>query len=230
MPVSSMRRYVLLIFAALLPLAALAVSTAPVFAQSYCGVQVGSMAASMQYYGSNYYGQNNPWNIRLTVPISMGCPNSGGSLWTVGNIYDTVANTNLGSANVAMNAYNGYYSGQLVFTLPPSVIEHLLQIQISVYNGYGYGQYGSLVASSSPTVTIHSSSSYYNGSTNPYNSYNNGYPQYCYYQNGYMYCYYPTYYYYYSSPSYYTSSCFNGQAITYYNGAYHYVTCYHHHR
>jgi len=43
-----------------------------------------------------------------------------------------------------------------------------------------------------------------------------------------MYCYYSTrYYYHYSSPYYYTSSCSNGQAIIYYNGAYYAESCYH---
>jgi hypothetical protein len=221
----------LLIFAALLPLAAVAATGRPVFAQPYCGVQVGSVAASTQYYGSSYYGQTNPpWSIRLTVPISLGCQNIGGQLWAIGNVYDAVANTNLGSANIVMNPNNGYYySAQLVFILPPSVIEHLLKVQISVYSGYSYGQYGSLIATTSPTVTIHSTN-YYNAPTNPYTGYNNGYAEYCSYQNGYMYCYYPSYYYYYSSPYYYTSNCFNGQATIYYNGAYHYVGCYHHHR
>jgi hypothetical protein len=179
----------------------------------------------MQYSGGNYYGPSNPWNTQLTVPISLSCPNTGAQLWAVGNVYDTVANTNLGSSNIAMNSNNGYYSGQLVFTLPPSVIEHLLQVQISVYSSYNYGQYGSLVATTSPTFTI-DSNNYYYAPTNPYNGYYNGHPSYCYYQNGYMYCYYQSYYYSYSSPYYYMSSCFNGQAIIYYNGAYHNVNCY----
>jgi hypothetical protein len=239
-----MRYHVLLALAVLLPLAAAAASTGTVFAQS-CGIQIGSVSATTQYSGSYYYGMNSPWNIQMTVPISTSCPNQGGQLWAVGNVYDTVANTNVGSNNIIMNMNNGYPSGQLVFTVPPSVIEHLLQVQISVYNSYNNGQYSGLVATSSPTVTIHSSSPssyYYNAPSNSYsysNSYYNGNPTgyyngyYYYSNNGNYYYYYPYSYYYYSSyPSYYSGgSCWNGQTIVYYNGAYYYASCYsyHHH-
>jgi len=217
------RHYLLLAFALLLPLAAVAASTGTVFGQS-CGVQVGSMVAT-QYSGGNYYGQNDPYSIQLTVPISMSCPTSGVQLWAVGNAYDTVTNANLGSNNIMMNANNGYYSGQLVFTVPSSVVGHQLQVQIQVYNNYTNGQYAGLVATSSPTLTIKLSNSY--PSTGSY-SYYNGYQNGCY--NGYYYYYgyssyyscnsgYPYYsypYYYYSSPTY------------YYHYGYHYG--YHYHR
>ncbi len=72
-------------------------------------------------------------------------------MWAVGNAYDTVANTNLGSASTAINSNGGYNSGQLVFTLPPSVVEHALQISITVYGNYNNGQYGSVVGSTSQT-------------------------------------------------------------------------------
>jgi hypothetical protein len=231
-----MRNYALLSLAVLLPLAVVAASSGLVFAQYSCPVQVSTASASTRYYGSNAYGPNNPWNIQMTMPISMSCPYMGGSygqLWAVGNVYDTVTNTNVGSNNIVMNSNGGYYSGQLVFTLPSSVVEHMLQVSISVYSSYNNGQYGSLVATSSPTVTIHSSSLYNNNQYNnyPYSSYNSGYPNY-YYQNGYNY----PYNYYYSSPYYYQRySCFNGQAIVYYNGGYYYASCYnyyhyyHHH-
>jgi len=226
------RYYVLLAFTVLLPLAAVGASAGTVFGQS-CGVQVGSMVASTQYSGGYYYGQSNPYNIQLTVPLSMNCPNTGTPLWAVGTAYDTVTNTNLGSNNIAMNWYNGY-SGQLMFTLPSSVVYHQLQVQIQVYNSYNNGQYSGLVASSSPTVTINSSSSYQpTGSYSYYNGYPNGY------YNGYYYYYYgyPSYYYYsqgypyyyYSSPYYhYGTSCSN---VYYYNGQY-YMSCYYqyHHR
>ena len=225
-------RYLMLAFALLLPLATVAASTGTVFGQS-CGVQVGSMVATTQYSAGNYYGQNNPYSIQLTVPISMSCPTSA-QLWAVGTTYDTVTNANLGSNNIIMNANNGYYSGDLVFTVPSSVVEQQLQVQIQVYNSYNNGQYSGLVASSSPTVTINSSSSYQpTGSYSYYNGYPNGY------YNGYYYYYYgyPSYYYYsqgypyyyYSSPYYhYGTSCSN---VYYYNGQY-YMSCYYqyHHR
>ena len=239
-PILKNRYYLLLALVALIPLAAFAASIGTVFGQS-CGVQVGSMFASTQYPAGNYYAQNSPYNIQLTVPISTSCQNSGYPLWATGTVYDTVTNANLGSSNIAMNWNNGYYSGQLVFTVPVSVVAHQLQVQIQVYNGYSNGQYSGLVATSSPTVTINpggyyqptGSYSYYNGNPNGYyngyyyyygypSNYNyyNGYPYYYYYSYPYTYYYssYPyTYYYYYRS-----GSCSNGY---YYNG-YYSTSCY----
>ena len=244
----------MLAFAILLPLAAAAASAGTVYGQN-CGLQVGSMAATTQNSGS-YYGSSYPYNIQLTVPMTMSC-NAGPQVWTTGTAYDTVTNTNLGTIYVTMSSNNGYYSGQLVFNLPSSVVEHQLQVQIQVYNGYNNGQYSGLVATSSPTVTIHASSlynsnpngygnNYYNGYPGYSNSYYNGYPtgyyngyyyysyypSYSYYNNGYSY-YYPYYYYYsYSYPyySYHYSSCYNGQTIIYYNGNYYYASCYSYYR
>jgi hypothetical protein len=155
-----MRYCPLLTLAVLLPLAAVSATSGTVLAQPLCGVQVGLAAASGQYSGRYYYGPSNSWIIELTVPISLSCPTTGGQLWAVGNVYDTAANANLGSNNIVMNSNNGYYSGELVFTLPPSVFEHLLQVQISVYSSYSYGQYGSLIATTTPTFTIHSTNRY----------------------------------------------------------------------
>ncbi len=230
---------IILALALLLPLAAVGVSGGSVFAQSYCSVQVGTETATTQYYESNSYGSYSSWNIQLTLPVSASCQNMGGSLWAVGNAYDTVANTNVGSADTAINSNGGYNGGQLVFTLPPSVVEHPLQISITVYSNYNNGQYGSVVGSTSQTVTIHSNS--YSTPTYPYNnsptypsypSYYNGYPMYYYYYNGNYYYYYPSSYYHYYPSYQQVSGCYNGQAIVYYNGAYYYVSCYqyyHHH-
>ena len=207
------------------------------FAQS-CPLQVGSISAT-QYSGSSYYYGASSSNVQMTMPVSVSCPFMG-QLWAVANVYDQVTNTNVGSNNILLNS-NGadYYSGQLVFSLPYSVVEHQLQVSISVYNNYSNGQYSSLVATSSPTVTIHASSIYNNGyqynnypyyGSYPYYYYSYGYPSYYYYSNGYTYYYSPYYYYY---PSYYhsSSSCYNGQTIIYYDGAYYYASCnsYHHH-
>jgi len=204
------------------------------------------MVASTQYSG-NYYGQTNPYSIQLTVPLSTSCPSSGNLLWAVGTVYDTYSNINIGSSNAPMSLVNGYYSGQLVFAVPLSVVGHQLQVQIQVYNSYVNGQFGGLVATSSPTVTVNPSgyypptgtNGYYNGAPNGYFSnyyyyygyptYNNGYPYY-YYNNGYpSYSYpYPSYsypYYYYSSPYYhYGSGCYYGPG--YYAGCHWH---YHHH-
>jgi len=233
---------VLLAFAILLPLAAAAASAGIVYGQN-CGLQVGSMAASVLNSGS-YYGGSYPYNIQLTVPMTMSC-NAGPQVWATGTAYDTITNTNLGTNYLTMSSSNGYYSGQLVFNLPSSVVEHQMQVQIQVYNSYDNGQYSGLVATSSPTVTIHASSLYNSNSYGYSNSYYNGYPtgyyngyyyysyypSYSYYNNGYSYYYYPySYYYpyYYSYPyySYHYSSCYNGQTIIYYNGNYYYASCY----
>ena len=221
------RHYLLLTVAILIPLAVIAASSGTTFAQSVCGLQIGSTSATTQYSGSNY-GTYNQWSVQMTVPISTTCPNiGGGELWVVGNVFDTSANTNLGSANIALSPQaNDYYSGQLVFTIPPYAVSHSLQLQLSAYSSYSNGQYSSLVATSTQTVTISSNSYVYSPPTT-WTGYYNGSPEYCNYQNGNMYCYYSTGYYYYSSPYYYTSACYNGQAIIYYNGAYYAESCYH---
>ena len=246
----------MLAFAILLSTASIVVGAGSVLAQS-CGLQVGSVTGFAQYSGS-YYGSYNPYTIQLIVPLSLSCANSGNPLWAVGTVYDTVTGTSLVSNNIAIGWTNGY-SGQLTFNLPTSVVGHLLQVQVQVYNSYSNGQYGGLVATASPTVVVNPSgyyepttspgyyngypSSYYNG-YNGYYYYQPGHPSSYYYNNGnpypsYPYLSYPNYYYYYSYPSYYGGqsyyggSCFNGQAIIYYNGAYYYVSCnsyyWHHH-
>jgi len=181
------RYYVLLAFAIMLPLATVAANLGAVSAET-CGLQVGSMAANTQYSGGYYYGPSNPYSIQLTVPLSLACQNFGNPLWVVGTAYDTVTASNLGSNNIVMNWYNGYYGGQLVFQLPMSVVSHQLQIQIQVFNTYNNGQYSGLVAAASPTVTIDPTGYY-----QPYG-----------YYNGYPYGYYNGYYYYYGNPYYYS--------------------------
>jgi len=192
------RYYMLLTFAILLPLAAVAAGTVPVYGQS-CGLQVGSMVASTQNSGSYSYGT---YNVQLTVPMTMSCGNAGPQVWATGTAYDTVTNSNLGTNYAIMSGNNGYYSGQLVFNLPSSIVEHQLQVQIQVYNSYNNGQYSGLIATSSPTVTVHGNSPYY---SSPQNSYYNGYQTGCY--NGYYYYSYGGYpSYYYGYPNYYSCS------------------------
>jgi len=219
--------YLLLMIAILLPLAAFVAGAGTVFAQSSCGLQASSASATTQYPGTNY-GTYSQWSIQLTVPVSTTCPTVNGQIWVVGNVFDTYANTNIGSASTAMAQTNGYYSGQLVFTLPPSAVNHSLQLQLFAYGSYVNGQFATLLGSTTQTVTVNGNSYVYSPPT-AYTGYYNSSPEYCSYQNGYMYCYYPTsgYYYYYSSPYYYTSSCANGQAMIYYNGSYYAVDCHH---
>jgi len=202
------------------------------------------MVANTQYSGGNYYyGPNNPYNIALTVPISLSCSNAGNLLWAVGSVYDPVTNSNLGSNNIPMSWSNGYYSGQLVFAVPMSVVGHQLQVQIQVYNNYNNGQYSGLVAASSPTVTVNPSGyyqpsgsyGYYNGYPNGYYNgyyyYYNGYPSNYYYYSGYPYSSYPyySYPYYYSSPYYhYGTGCSNWNNNGYYTGCNSYNHHHHH--
>jgi len=219
--------------AILLPLAAVAASNSLVFAQASCAVQInGSATATLTNSGSNSYGYS-AGGIQLTVPVGAGCPNMGSQLWATGSVYDPTMNANVGSANGVLNSNGGYYTGQLVFSLPPSVLEHQLQVSITVYNS---AQNGAVVGTTSQTITIHGTyyppnssygntyPSYYNYPYYPYYSY--GYPSYYYYNGGYYYYYYPYYYYYGSYPNNYNGSCYNGQMLLYYNGAYYYVNCY----
>ena len=230
------RSYALLAFAMLLSTASIAVGAGNVFAQS-CGIQVGSVAGFAQYSGS-YYGSYNPYTIQLVVPLSLSCANSGNPLWAVGTVYDTITGTSLVSNNMAIGWTNGY-SGQLAFNLPTSVVGHLLQVQVQVYNSYSNGQYGGLVATASPTVVVNpgdyyepaTSYGYYNGYPNGYYNgyyYQPGYPSGYYYNNGnpypsYPYPSYPNYYYYYSYPYFQYYSCSpNG----YYANGYYSSSCY----
>jgi hypothetical protein len=180
------------------------------------------MAATTQYSGGYYYGQNNAYNVQLTVPISIGCPTTGGQLWALGYAYDTATGTNLGSNNIIMTFNNGIYSGNLVFNLPSSVVGHQLQIQIQVFNSYVNGQYGGLVATSSPTVTVNPSGNY--PSTGTY-SYYNGYPTGCY--NGYYYYSYSGYPYYYNYGYPYSCSYSYSSSYPYYYYYYSYPYYYH---
>ena len=179
-----------------------------VAAQS-CGVQVGSATTTTQ----------SP-NIQLIVPVSMTCTNASNPLWAVGTAYDTSTNANLDTNTVTMSSNNGYYSGQLVFTVPSSVAGHQVQVQVQVYNSYINGQYAGLVAATSPTLTVNASypAAYTYGSyaSSCYYGYyySNGIPYYgwygYYYSNGQLsyyscgssyYAYpYPAYYHYYYYP------------------------------
>ena len=233
----------MLAFAILFSTASIAVGAGNVFAQS-CGIQVASVTGVPQYSG-NYYGSYNPYTIQLVMPLSLSCANSGNPLWAVGTVYDTVTGTSLVSNNMAIGWTNGY-SGQLTFNLPTSVVGHLLQVQVQVYNSYSNGQYGGLVATASPTVVVNPSGyyepatslgSYFNGYPG---GYYNGYYGYYYYQPAYPsgyynnvnpylsypYTSYPNYYYYYSYPYFRYNSCSpNG----YYPNGYYPSSCYWYH-
>lgn len=128
------RNFLFLAMALLLAVSGIAAINTPAAAQSSCVTQVSyPVTAAAQYY-AQYYGA---WNIRLSTPISAACNYSTGQLYAVGYAYDTVAYANVGMAKTVLSPVNGYSNGELVFTLPPSVLGHLLQISVAVYNNGG---------------------------------------------------------------------------------------------
>lgn len=142
-----------------------------------------------------------------------------GQVRAVGYVHDSSTNTDLGSTNAILTQVNGgYFNGQLVFYLPPSVQGHTLTIAVSIYNnngayGYAYnGQYGQLLGSATITVNV----GYYYQS-----SYPNSYPNY-YDQNDYN-SHYSCYYY---PSTYYNMKHQEKYHYMYYNGNYYYQTCY----
>ena len=157
---------------------AFAGQSALVFAQT-CNASLGSSSlTSTQYYYNSYLGIN--------TPVSASCSFYGGQLYAVGDVFDTSANVDLGSVSTMLTpTYGGNtYTGQLLFSLPPSVIGHQLRIMVSVYGGqYGYGNgNGQLLATAGQMVKVNVSyqNGYPNGNGNCYMNYN------CYgnYQNG----------------------------------------------
>jgi len=161
-------------------------SSSPVFAQTPCIAQASYPAVSSpQYYNSN---------IAVTVPVSASCTYIVGPLFAVGNAYDATTNTSVGSVSTGLGSVGGSYTGQLLFSLPPSTLGHTVQFSVSIYSN-NYGQIGSLLGSTSQSITI-----------GPY--YYQSYPYYSNCYNGYYYsgtsCYYPGYNGYYYYPGYYS--------------------------
>lgn len=196
-----------------------------VFAQT-CDASLGSSSlTSTQHYYNSYIGIN--------TPVSASCSFYGGQLYAVGDVFDTSANADLGSVSTMLTTtYGGNtYTGQLSFSLPPSIIGHQLRIMVSVYGGqysnYGNGN-GQLLATAGQMVTLNVSyqNGYPNANGNCYMNYN------CYgnYQNENCYQNSNCYQYYCNQASY----CYpNYHPICYHqNGNYPYQTScnnYHHH-
>src|SRR5208337_3673175 len=204
--------------------AVFAASSGPVFAQTPCIAQASYPAVSSPQ--GNY-------NFAVTVPVSASCSYTVGSLYAVGDAYDTTVSSDLGTVSTGLSLVGGgSYSGQLLFSLPTSTLGHTVQFSVSIYNNYN-GQSGSPLATTSQSVTIGSSynqsycqSGYSNIGGTCYPSTYQSYP----YNNcppGYAYaggtCYPPTYYsncyngYYYAG-----SSCYPG----YYSNNYYYSSNY----
>jgi hypothetical protein len=159
----------------------------------------------------------------------------GGPLSAVGDAFDTSSNVDYGSVSTTMNsAYQAtpyqasMFNGQLVFNLPASIIGHQLRITVSVYEPqYGYASsyangYGPLVATAGQMVQVNlaygNGYPYGNGNGYCYGSYNNCYPTYTNYCNGYYqasYC---------NQPSY--NQCYYYRTYYYYRGTYRYYYYY----
>ena len=163
--------------------AAVASNSALVLAQS-CNASLGSSSLTSQYYYNSYIG--------ISTPVSATCSFYGGQLYAVGDVFDTSANVDLGSANTILTStYGGNsYTGQLSFSLPPSIIGDQLRIMVSVYGGqYGYNGNGNgellATAGQMVRVNVYYQNPYPNGNGNCYMN-NNCYGN---YQNGYGNCY-----------------------------------------
>jgi len=208
---------VLVVLAMLFPLAAAATS-APVLAQYACTGQVSYPTMSaLQYSSSVYYGSNNYYGsngVAMTMNVSVNCPLTG-QVSAVGYAHDSSTNTDLGSTNAILTEINGgYFNGQLVFYLPPSVQGHTLTITVSIYNNngvYGYAYNGQRLGTATITINV----GYYYQSSYP-NSYSNYYDQ-VYYNSHYTCYYYP--------PTYYNVNHSRSYHYMYYNGYHYYQTC-----
>jgi len=205
--------------ACLLAASAAIVGTSPlVFAQS-CNASLGSSSLTSTQYDYNSY-------IGISTPVSASCSFYGGQLYAVGDVFDTSANVDLSSVSTTLTpAYGGNtYTGQLLFSLPPSIIGHQLRVMVSVYEGQ-YGNYGNgngqLLATAGQLlkVNVNYQNSYPNGNGNCYMNYN------CYgnYQNGNCYQNYNCYqYWYYCNQASYCYTNYNPTCYYYYDDGYYY--------
>ena len=197
------RNLMILSLAFFIAAAVFAASSSPVFAQTPCIAQASYPTVSgPQYYYSNF---------AVTVPVSTSCSYISGPLIAVGNAFDATTSTSVGTVSTGLSSVG---SGQLVFSLPPSTLGHTVQFSVSIYNNNN-GQAGSLLASTSQSITLASgyyqSYPYYSSCYNGYNGY---------YYSGYYggsSCYYSGYYY---SPGYYSNSYYGYYGNGYYRWYY----------
>ena len=114
-------------------MAAVALGNSPVSADP-CAVTLSSSALTSQNYNySNYYESY----IGVITPVSATCSFVGVQLYAVADATDTSTNSHVASSNIALVSAYGVstYTGQLVFSLPSTVIGHSLQISVSIYTG-----------------------------------------------------------------------------------------------
>ena len=155
-------------------MASVAVGNSPVSADP-CNIQPNSLAYITPNY--NYYTSG------VIVPVSATCSFVGGQLYAVGTAIDTSTNARVGTAPVG-RLYSAIgtniYAGQLMFSLPPQVTGHALQISISIYSEvYGvYNGYGSAPPLTTSVQTVQVNSNSYYNSNYPNCNYNG------YYYNG----------------------------------------------
>src|SRR5208282_4255575 len=91
--------------------------------------------------------------IGIQVPVSANCASTtaaNGSLYAVGDAYDTTTSTDLGSLNTALTPVNAanIYNGELSFSIPSTTQGDTLQISVSIYNS----QYGQLLTTTAETI------------------------------------------------------------------------------
>jgi hypothetical protein len=147
-------------------MAAVAVGNSPVSADP-CTIRTSSLAyTSTPHY--NYYTSG------VIVPVSATCSFVGGQLSAVGKATDASTNAHVGSAIAALSSDYGtnIYTGQLVFSLPPEVTVHTLQISISIYSDVYNEPYtnGSPLTTSVETVQVNSNNYYINYANCYYNN------------------------------------------------------------
>ena len=154
-------RIMLLVFI----MAAVAVGSIDQVSADTCSIKPSSIAYTASQY--NYYTSG------VVVPVSVTCLFVGGQLYAVGTAIDTSTNARVGSVGAALSSAYGtnIYTGRLVFSVPPQVTGHALQVSISIYFGtYNGYTNGSPLATSVETMQVNSNNYYFNYANCYYNS------------------------------------------------------------
>jgi hypothetical protein len=137
------RNYALLLLVITAAVVAVGASSSLVAADA-CTANLSTVTATAPNSGS-YIG--------IQVPVSANCASTvtpNGSLYAVGDAYDTTTSTDLGSVNTALTSVStaNIYNGALSFSVPATAQGDTLQISVSVYNS----QYGQLLTTTSETI------------------------------------------------------------------------------
>jgi len=137
------RNYALLLLVMTAAVVAVGASSSLVAADS-CTANLSTITTTAPNSGS-YIG--------IQVPVSANCAStttSNGSLYAVGDAYDTTTSTDLGSVNTALTPVSAanIYNGALSFSIPSTAQGDTLQISVSIYNS----QYGQLLTTTSETI------------------------------------------------------------------------------